>query len=92
MVAMSLIRSNHEANDARGCVMTDPIVWRKSSYSGPNGCLEVAFVEGQVAIRDSKNKQGPVLIFTPTEWRTFLHGVVDGEFDLPADSLGVPGA
>jgi hypothetical protein len=72
--------------------MTHPIAWHKSSYSGPNGCLEVAFLEGQVAIRDSKNKQGPVLIFTPTEWRIFLRGVVDGEFNLPADTFGAPGA
>lgn len=64
--------------------MTDRIVWQKSTYSGMNGCLEVAFIdEGRVAIRDSKSKQGPVLVFSLTEWRSFLRGVVDGEFNSP---------
>lgn len=57
--------------------------WQKSSYSGVNGCLEVAFLDGQVAVRDSKNQGGPVLRFTLTEWEAFVHGVLDGEFGLP---------
>jgi len=71
--------------------MTDPVVWRKSVASGPNGCVEVAFIDGRVAVRDSKNRQGPILDFTPMEWRTFLHGVRNGEFELPADSAVVLG-
>jgi hypothetical protein len=47
-----------------------------------NGCIEVAFVGGQVAIRHSKDPSGPVLIFSPTEWEAFLAGVRCGEFDL----------
>ena len=66
--------------------MTDPVVWYKSAESGANGCVEVAFVGGRVLVRDSKNKQGPVLTFTPTEWRSFLHGARDGQFDPPADT------
>ena len=61
-----------------------PAVWRKSTYSGSNGCLEVAFVGGQVAIRQSKEPSGPVLTFSPTEWEAFLAGVRCGEFDAPA--------
>jgi uncharacterized protein DUF397 len=57
--------------------------WEKSTRSGPDGCVEVAFVEGQVAVRDSKHKQGPVLVFTPVEWEAFLGGVSDGQFRLP---------
>ena len=59
-------------------------VWRKSSRSGSNGgqCVEVASnIPGIVAVRDSKNQGGPALIFTPSEWRAFLGGVKDGEFD-----------
>ena len=56
--------------------------WRKSVYSYDNGCVEVAFIEGQVAVRDSKNQNGAVLLFTPIEWRAFLHGVRDGQFSL----------
>ncbi len=59
--------------------------WRKSSHSGGNGqCVEVAFLDaGQVAVRDSKNQNGPALIFTPGEWDAFLCGVKDREFELP---------
>jgi len=55
--------------------------WRKSSPSGNNGCVEVAFVEDQVAVRDSKDRQGPVLMFNPVEWRAFIGGVRDGDFE-----------
>jgi hypothetical protein len=59
--------------------------WRKSSYSGGNGgnCLEVARnLPGIVAVRDSKDRTGPVLTFTPAEWETFTAGVKSGELDL----------
>ena len=55
--------------------------WRKSSHSGSNGCVEVALSGDQVAVRDSKDPSGPVLVFTAHEWRAFLDGVRDGEFD-----------
>ncbi|WJK41681.1 DUF397 domain-containing protein [Solwaraspora sp. WMMA2056] len=59
-------------------------VWQKSSRSGPNcdNCVEVAFVDQAIAIRDSKNPTGPALIFTADEWDAFLGGARDGEFDL----------
>ena len=57
--------------------------WHKSSHSSANGCVEIAHAEGHIAVRDSKNQQGPVLVFTPIEWRAFLAGVRNGEFDLP---------
>jgi hypothetical protein len=55
--------------------------WRKSSRSTNNGCVEVAFVGDRVAVRDSKDPGGPVLLFTAHEWASFLGGVRDGEFD-----------
>ena len=58
-----------------------PAVWRKSTSSESNGCVEVAFVGDQVAIRDSKDRSGPVLQFTHREWEAFLDGVRNGEFD-----------
>ena len=59
-------------------------VWRKSTRSGPftDNCVEVAFVEDGVAVRDSKDPQGPALLFTPAEWHAFVGGAKDGEFDL----------
>ncbi|GAA4516590.1 DUF397 domain-containing protein [Nonomuraea ferruginea] len=58
--------------------------WRKATASGDVGqCVEVATnLPGVVAVRDSKNPQGPALIFTPGEWKAFVGGVRDGEFDL----------
>jgi Domain of unknown function (DUF397) len=57
--------------------------WRKSSRSGSNGCVEVAFHGGQIAVRDSKDQDGPVLQFTHREWEAFLGGVRNGEFNAP---------
>jgi hypothetical protein len=56
--------------------------WRKSSLSGTNACVEIAFVDGNVAVRDSKDRDGPVLVFTPLEWEAFVGGVRNGELDL----------
>jgi Domain of unknown function (DUF397) len=52
------------------------VTWRKSSYSGNNGggCVEVARGHAAaVAVRDSKDPDGPKLAFTPADWRQFIH-------------------
>ncbi len=63
----------------------DGAVWRKSTFSGDNGgaCVEVARKPGVIAVRDSKDPDGPKLAFTPAEWAAFTAGVKAGEFDLP---------
>ena len=43
--------------------------------------VEVAIVDGEVTVRDAKLPSGPVLRYTPEEWRAFLDGVKRGEFD-----------
>ena len=58
-------------------------VWRKSTYSNANGCVEVAFIDNRVAVRDSKDRTGPVLVFDRHEWEAFIGGARDGEFELP---------
>jgi hypothetical protein len=62
-----------------------PITWCKSSLSGGNSvdCVEVAFAQEDVLVRHSRNPDGPVLSFTRSEWRAFLAGTRNGEFDLP---------
>ena len=58
--------------------------WRKALRSAGNGCcVEVALLRGtKIGIRDSKNASGPILTFGPEEFRTFLHRVKNGKFDL----------
>ncbi|MFD8315771.1 DUF397 domain-containing protein [Kitasatospora purpeofusca] len=64
--------------------MTEP-EWFKSSYSSNGGnCVEVAAnlatSAGIVPIRDSKDPEGPSLIFPAAEFSMFLSAVRDGEF------------
>ncbi len=55
-------------------------VWHKSSYSKDGGaCVEVATnLPGMVAVRDSKDPDGPKLIFTRAEWAAFVRGLKSG--------------
>jgi Domain of unknown function (DUF397) len=58
------------------------LAWRKARSSIGNGaCVELAPAEGMVAIRDSKNPDGPILRYTAAEWHAFLDGAKKGEFD-----------
>jgi hypothetical protein len=61
--------------------------WRTSSYSGANGsCVEVAPVTGsepggspaRIAVRDSKDRSGPVLMFTARQWQSLAAGIKSG--------------
>lgn len=57
--------------------------WRKSSYSGQAGgeCVEVAVdVVGVVPVRDSKDPQGPALLFPTEAWVGFIDSVKAGRF------------
>ncbi|GIH90965.1 DUF397 domain-containing protein [Planobispora siamensis] len=58
--------------------------WRKSSFStGTGECVEIAPLAGDgIAVRDSKDPSGPVLTFTRGEWRAFVAGVRNDEFDI----------
>lgn len=59
--------------------------WRKSSYSGNNGgaCVEVCTSDpAAIAVRDSKNPDGPRLAFSPEDWRAFTASVKAGRLDL----------
>jgi hypothetical protein len=57
--------------------------WHKSTRSSGNGnCVEVAVLDRAVAVRDTKDRSGPVLVFTPAEWGAFVAGAKNGEFDL----------
>ncbi|MEV6357311.1 DUF397 domain-containing protein [Streptomyces hydrogenans] len=58
--------------------------WVKSRHSAADGnCVEAAALPGGgVALRNSRDPEGPALVYTPAEIAAFLAGVKDGEFDL----------
>jgi hypothetical protein len=67
--------------------------WRKSSHSnnGGNSCVKVAgdLPGGVIAVRDSKNRPGSVLIVSGAGCSAFTAGVRGGDFDLPLASRPV---
>jgi len=59
--------------------------WRRSSYSSGTGgqCVEVARnLPGVVAVRDSKDHEGPALVIPVDAWRAFTTGTAKGEFSV----------
>jgi hypothetical protein len=60
------------------------LAWRKSSYSDSGGaCVETAVLpDRRVALRDSKQPDGAILLYTAAEWGAFVKGVKAGKFDL----------
>ncbi|MGI5531351.1 DUF397 domain-containing protein [Streptomyces syringium] len=79
------VKSSYSGGNEGECVevarnLAFSTAWRKSSHSGNNGgaCLEVAdHIPGIVPVRDSKNPQGPVLVFPTTAWIAFIAGIYD---------------
>jgi hypothetical protein len=59
--------------------------WRTSTRSQTSNCVEVAPLRGgpaAVALRDSKDRGGPVLLFERADWQGFIAGTKRGQFDL----------
>jgi Domain of unknown function (DUF397) len=56
------------------------VKWQKSTRCGSNACVEVAKVENEYLVRDSKNPEAAPLTFTADEWTAFVEGVSAGEF------------
>lgn len=84
---MSRVRSAfwHGVNRTVDAVVAEAVDgWRKSTFSNISGeCVEFARgADGGVMIRDSKDPSGGVLAFTPGEWRAFVAGVRNAEFDV----------
>lgn len=59
-----------------------PVTWRKSSRSqnGANNCVEVACLSAATAVRDSKDPDGPALVFHPQAFAGFVDGIRAGRF------------
>jgi hypothetical protein len=74
-------KSSYSGTNGGNCVEVAE-VWRKSSYSGSNGgnCVEVATaLAAAIAVRDSKDPDGPKLIFTPQDWSAFTAALRTGD-------------
>jgi hypothetical protein len=67
--------------------------WRKSSYSNGTGgsCVEIAVLattaaEPGIAVRDSKDPQGPALTFTTSQWSAFTAAIKAHALDLASSA------
>ena len=79
LTGVSWRKSSYSGSNGGDCVEVAE-VWRKSSYSGSNGgnCVEVAPLPAAIAVRDSKDPDGPRLIFTPQDWAAFTATIRTG--------------
>jgi hypothetical protein len=58
-------------------------VWRKSTRCESGGCVEVAPVDGGMAMRDSKDPDSPILRFAGAGWSDFIAAIRAGDFSPP---------
>lgn len=72
-----------EASGAMSAAECSLLTWQKSRRSNPSGnCVEMAGLpDGGIAVRNSRDPEGPVLIYTVDEIAAFIAGVRDGDFD-----------
>jgi hypothetical protein len=59
------------------------IAWQRASRCANAACVEVASIDGSIAVRDSKNPDGTVQMYSPSEWNAFLDGITNGDFNFP---------
>jgi hypothetical protein len=64
------------------CAETPALGWRKSSYSDDSNCVEVAFTNVSVLVRDSKHYKGPVLSISHPAWTGFIAAASRGDYDI----------
>ncbi|MBA8954824.1 DUF397 domain-containing protein [Actinomadura namibiensis] len=59
------------------------LIWQKSRRSNPSGnCVELAELPtGEIAVRNSRYPDGPILVYTRAEVEAFVGGAKDGDFD-----------
>lgn len=74
---MSAAHGGASAREFRGAE------WRRSSRSNSTGnCVELAKLSsGEFAMRNSRDPEGPALVYTRAEIEAFVLGAKDGDFD-----------
>jgi len=61
-------------------IQTD-VTWYTSLSCNAGQCVKVGASGQTVLIADSKTPNGPILKYSPDEWRAFLAGAKNGDFD-----------
>jgi hypothetical protein len=61
----------------------DGFPYRRSSFSGGDNCVSVAFTSDDVRVRHSRRGEQGTLVFSRSEWAAFIAGVKAAEFELP---------
>lgn len=81
------VKSSYSDANGGDCLeFSRDFAWVKSSYSDGSGgqCLEFSHSltepHGLVPVRDSKNPDGPALIFPAGGWNAFVTAIKRGEF------------
>jgi hypothetical protein len=68
---MAWRKASYSGGNGGACIEVG--VWRKATHRGNDGeCAEVATIDTGIAVRDSKEPNGPTLAFTPTAWHSFV--------------------
>jgi len=75
-------KASYSNSNGGNCVEVG--VWRKASYSTSNGgaCVEVGVAGRVIAVRDSKDPDGPKLVFGQAEWKAFAAQVKAGTLNV----------
>ncbi|MFJ9596482.1 DUF397 domain-containing protein [Streptomyces virginiae] len=73
-------KSSYSGSNGGECVECAPIdgaAWRKASYSGNSGgdCVEVAAQPCRVAVRDSKDPDGPAFTVGTAAFAAFVRSL-----------------
>ncbi|HET8661391.1 MAG TPA: DUF397 domain-containing protein [Micromonosporaceae bacterium] len=70
------------ADDAAGTWAEGPGRTSTAQADPDGGQIEIAFVDDLIGMRNSADPDGPILVFTESEWEAFVAGTKDGEFDV----------
>jgi hypothetical protein len=73
------------AEQTQECFVQNPaarLKWRKSSACATQNCVQVAATgDSMIAVRNSSDPDGATVLYSAAEWRAFLVGAKNGEFD-----------